>query len=94
MIVIKKDSIPDNTGEFDFTGSPGISPFTVNGDSLYGYGVSDPGSGAGTTYTITEGAESGWTRTDLTCLSIDGSSDSGTAGVVTLISLKTCIFVF
>jgi hypothetical protein len=77
-IVVKKDAVPDDPQDFDFTAGGGLTPasFTLDDDSdstlsnTQTFGNVPPGSG----YSITEATTTGWDQQSATC--DDGSPPS------------------
>ncbi|MCB9100132.1 MAG: hypothetical protein H6632_11360 [Anaerolineales bacterium] len=92
-ITIKKNAVPDNSQSFAFTGSLGNFTLIDNGNpfssTLTRLNLS-PGS-----YSVTEGAVSGWNLTGLSCTDPDsGSSTAGSTATIDLDSGEsiTCVF--
>ncbi len=102
MIVIQKDTAPDNAQDFVFTGYNNIAPgltqvFTLDDDADGTYSNIQSGGYFGGNYTVIESATSGWELTGLTCFDADGGSSTNVGTSTASIDLDigevvTCTF--
>jgi LPXTG-site transpeptidase (sortase) family protein len=102
-ITVVKDAVPDDAQDFAYTGN-GPSGYDFGG----GFSLDDDADGAlpnsqsftdlaPGSYTLTEGAASGWSLTGLACVDPDGGSSENTATLTAAIDLDagetvTCTF--